>query len=71
MNRLAMNRFAMGAPLRRELPLLIVEISLLVVLLHANAPEVWFWFAVLVVLLAWRCWAWWCRRQQARAPKEG
>ena len=41
----------MRAPLRREMPLLIVEISLLVVLLHANAPEVWFWFAVLVVLL--------------------
>ncbi|MCX5927908.1 MAG: hypothetical protein NTZ23_11455 [Cyanobium sp. LacPavin_0920_WC12_MAG_63_22] len=60
----------MRAPLRRELPLLIVEISLLVVLLHANAPEVWFWFAVLVVLLVWRGWAWCWRRQQARAPGE-
>jgi hypothetical protein len=50
--------------MRRELPLLIVEISLLVVLLHANAPEVWFWFAVLVVLLAWRGWAWCWRRQR-------
>ena len=61
----------MRAPLRREMPLLIVEISLLVVLLHANAPEVWFWFAGLVVLLAWRGWAWWWRRQQAPAPEEG
>jgi hypothetical protein len=60
----------MRAPLLRELPLLIVEISLLVVLLHANAPEVWFWFAVLVVLLAWRGWAWCWRRQQARAQGE-
>jgi hypothetical protein len=73
-----MNMLAMKGPLRRELPLLIVEISLLVVLLHANAPEVWFWFAVLVVLLVWRSWAWCWRRQQtlleqqaAQAPARG
>lgn len=58
----------MREPLRRELPLLIIEISLLVVLLHANAPEVWFWFVVLLVLLVWRCWAWWWRQQQPPAP---
>jgi hypothetical protein len=31
----------------------------LVVLLHANAPELWFWFLLLVLLLIWRginCW---------------
>ena len=44
----------MSSPLRRELPFLVLEIALLLVLLHANAPEVWFWFAVLVVLLIWR-----------------
>jgi len=41
-------------PLRRELPWLVLAVALLVVLLHANAPEVWFWFAALVVLLLWR-----------------
>ena len=54
------------APLRRELPFLVLEIALLVVLLHANAPEVWFWFAVLLVLLLWRGLAWHWRRTQAQ-----
>lgn len=54
----------MSSPLRRELPFLVLEIALLVVLLHANAPEVWFWFAVLAVLLIWRGWAWQWRRLQ-------
>ncbi|MEA5475392.1 hypothetical protein VB716_14315 [Synechococcus sp. CCY9201] len=58
------------SPLGRELPLLIVEIALLVVLLHANAPEVWFWFAVLLLLLLWRFLAWQTRRiQRSRAPQ--
>ena len=46
-------------PLRRELPWLALAAVLLVVLLHANAPELWFWFVLLVVLLIWRginCW---------------
>ena len=46
-------------PLRRELPWLALAAVLLVVLLHANAPELWFWFVVLVLLLIWRginCW---------------
>ena len=50
-------------PLRRELPFVVLELALLVVLLHANAPEVWFWFAALLVLLLWRSLAWrgrWC-----------
>jgi len=40
--------------LRRELPWLILAVALLVVLLHANAPEMWFWFGALLVLLLWR-----------------
>lgn len=51
-------------PLRRELPVLVLEVALLVVLLHANAPEVWFWLVVLLVLLIWRGWAWHWRRQE-------
>jgi hypothetical protein len=54
----------MTTPLKRELPLLVVEIALLVVLLHANAPEVWFWFGVLLVLLVWRSWAWTWRHRE-------
>ena len=45
---------AFPAALRRESPWLVLAVALLVVLLHANAPEVWFWFAALVVLLLWR-----------------
>jgi hypothetical protein len=56
----------------RELPWLVLEAALLVVLLHANAPEVWFWFAALLVLLLWRSFAWrqrrW-RRLQAAAQE--
>jgi hypothetical protein len=46
-------------PLRRELPWLGLQGILLVVLLHANAPELWFWFLLLILLLIWRsinCW---------------
>ncbi|MFY8150335.1 MAG: hypothetical protein ACOVNL_14105 [Prochlorococcaceae cyanobacterium] len=55
-----------STPLGRELPLLVLELALLVVLLHANAPEVWFWFAVLLLLLLWRFLAWRARRQAAQ-----
>ncbi len=66
-------------PLRTELPLVVIEVSLLVVLLHANAPEVWFWLVVLLSLLLWRSWAWlWRRRERlaalsqvAAGPAEG
>jgi hypothetical protein len=55
--------------LRRELPWLVLAVALLVVLLHANAPEVWFWFAALLVLLLWRSLA--CRgRWRAALPGE-
>ena len=52
------------ASLRRELPWLVLAVALLVVLLHANAPEVWFWFGVLLVLLLWRSLA--CRGRWRR-----
>ena len=58
---------AVQAPLRTELPLVVIELSLLVVLLHANAPEVWFWFLVLLSLLFWRSWAWMVRRRERLA----
>jgi hypothetical protein len=43
-----------ASPLRRELPWLVAEVVLLVVLLNANAPELWFWLVVLLVVLAYR-----------------
>ena len=52
---------------RRELPWLIVELALLVVLLHSNPPELWFWFGVLVVLQLWRHLSW---RSRARMRLE-
>ena len=35
--------------LRQELPWLVAEVVLLLVLLNANAPELWFWLVVLLV----------------------
>jgi hypothetical protein len=40
--------------LRRELPWLVAEVVLLVILLNANAPELWFWLVVLLVILGYR-----------------
>ncbi len=40
--------------LRRELPWLVTEVVLLVILLNANAPELWFWLVVLLVILGYR-----------------
>ena len=37
--------------LRQEAPWLGAELLLLVVLCNANAPELWFWLVVLLVLL--------------------
>ena len=39
---------------RQEFPWLLTEVVLLVVIANANAPELWFWFVVLVVILAYR-----------------
>lgn len=60
-----------GSALRRELPWLVILLGLLVVLLHANAPEVWFWLAALLVLWLWRVLAWqsrWRARQEGGRP---
>lgn len=40
--------------MKREWPFLALEVVLLAVLLQSNAPEVWFWFIALLVLLTWR-----------------
>jgi Flp pilus assembly protein TadB len=55
---------APSGSLRSELPWLALQMAFLVVLLHANSPEVWFWFAALLVLLIWRTMAWQNRRWQ-------
>jgi hypothetical protein len=44
--------------LRQELPWLIGETVLLVVLCNANPPELWFWLSVLVVILGYRIERW-------------
>ena len=53
--------------MRHEWPFLALEVVLLLVLLHSNAPEVWFWFIALLVLLIWRSLALRQRLQQRRA----
>ena len=57
--------------MRREWPFLALEVLLLVVLLQSNAPEVWFWFIALLVLLTWRSVALRLRLLQRRALAEG
>lgn len=57
----------LDGPLRQELPFLAIAVAFLVVLLHANAPEVWFWFVALAALLLWRSLA--CRGR-LRAARE-
>jgi len=39
---------------RPELPWLVAEVVLLVVITNANPPELWFWLVMLVVILAYR-----------------
>lgn len=48
--------------LRRELPWLIAEVVLLIVLSQANAPELWFWLVVLLVILGYRIERWFSSR---------
>jgi len=40
--------------LRQELPWLVAEVVLLVVIANANPPELWFWLVLLVVILGYR-----------------
>jgi hypothetical protein len=44
--------------LRQEMPWLISEVVLLIILFNANAPELWFWLVVLIVILAYRIERW-------------
>ena len=39
---------------RRELPWLVAEVVLLVVIANANPPELWFWLVMLLVILGYR-----------------
>ena len=48
--------------LRQELPWLVCELVLLIVLFNANPPELWFWLVVLLVLLLYRIDRWWASR---------
>lgn len=40
--------------IREELPWLVAEVVLLVVIANANPPELWFWLVLLLVILAYR-----------------
>ncbi len=57
--------------MKREWPFLALEVVLLAVLLQSNAPEVWFWFIALLVLLTWRSLALRSRLEQRRLRREG
>jgi hypothetical protein len=57
--------------MKREWPFLALEVVLLTVLLQSNAPEVWFWFIALLVLLTWRSLALRSRLEQRRLRAEG
>jgi hypothetical protein len=56
--------------MKREWPFLALEVVLLAVLLQSNAPEVWFWFIALLVLLTWRSLALRSRLEQRRLSAE-
>ena len=51
--------------LRQELPWLVSEVVLLLILFNANPPELWFWLVVLVVVLLYRFERWWSSRPNA------
>jgi hypothetical protein len=50
--------------LRKEFPWLVCEVVLLLILFNANAPELWFWLVVLLVILGYRIERWWSSRPQ-------
>ena len=54
-----------NALVRQELPWLVSEVVLLLILLNANPPELWFWLVVLVVVLLYRIERWWSSRPGA------
>lgn len=65
MNRLRLPRHLpriQNPLLRQEFPWLVSEVVLLLILFNANAPELWFWLVVLVVVLLYRVERWWSSR---------
>ena len=48
--------------LRQEFPWLVSELVLLIILFNANAPELWFWLVVLLVILGYRIERWFSSR---------
>ena len=50
--------------LRQELPWLVSEVVLLIVLCNANPPELWFWLVVLLVILCYRIERWYASRPE-------
>lgn len=50
--------------LRQELPWLVSEVVLLMVLCNANPPELWFWLVVLLVILGYRIERWFSSRPE-------
>ena len=48
--------------LRQELPWLVAELVLLLVLMNANAPELWFRLVVFLVVIFYRVERWWSSR---------
>ena len=50
--------FIRNALLRQELPWLVSEVVLMLILFNANAPELWLWLVVLIVILAYRIERW-------------
>ena len=48
--------------LRQELPWLVSEVVLLLILLNANPPELWFWLGVFLALFGYRIERWWSSR---------
>ena len=50
--------------LRQELPWLVSEVVLLIVLCNANHTELWFWLVVLLVILGYRIERWYASRPE-------
>ena len=48
--------------LRQEFPWLLSEVVLLVVLMNANPPELWFWLVVFLMIFCYRIERWWASR---------
>ncbi|MFM7264331.1 MAG: hypothetical protein ACKOZW_01795 [Cyanobium sp.] len=51
--------------LLQELPWLVAELLLLLILFFANPPELWFWLVLLLVVLGYRLERWWASRPGA------